>query len=145
MSDYERLIPVLKNVFLKRGLYKRADWAKYLGYNSAYLSGVLNGKEQLTDSFLKKISDEFGINPDWVKTGNGSVFIENDNINSSTSSSDGSISIPSDVWEVIRMQAASLERKDAQIDRVIDLLERQLSNDKKNSVKEESGARAEIV
>ncbi len=31
--------------------------------------------------------------------------------------------MPVQVWEVIRMQAASLKRKDAQVDRLLDILE----------------------
>jgi len=176
MSDYERLTSVLKEVFLKRGIFKKEDWAKCLGYNKGYLSGILNGKEAISDSFLKKISDEFGVNPDWVKTGDGDVFLESENKEPSTPASDGSLTIPAEVWDVLKMQVeglvlkdASLREKDmhierlinllekqisenkentesatARFDRVIDLLERQMSTSKKSTAKGDAGAPAEV-
>lgn len=39
--------------------------------------------------------------------------------------------LPSEAWEVIKKQADSLERKDAQMDRVISLLEDSLNEAKK--------------
>jgi len=41
------------------------------------------------------------------------------------------VSIPADAWNVIKQQAASLERKDRQVDRVIALLEDALNERKK--------------
>ena len=45
MTDLERLNEALKVVFLRMGIYKKADMAEYLGYKSPYFSGSINGKE----------------------------------------------------------------------------------------------------
>ena len=73
---------------------------------------------------------------------NGVESVGADEISSPLSS--GSVSVSAEAWEIIRMQAASLERKDAQVDRVIDLLERQMSTSKKSTAKGDAGARAEV-
>lgn len=48
--------------------------ADFLGYKSPYFSGIINGKEKLSDSFLKTISDKLNINISWILTGNGPML-----------------------------------------------------------------------
>jgi transcriptional regulator with XRE-family HTH domain len=74
MSELERLNDVLKFVFLKIGIYKKADMAEFLGYKSPYFSGIINGKEKLTEQFLKNISDKLGVNIDYILEGKGEML-----------------------------------------------------------------------
>lgn len=74
-------------------------------------------------------------------------FFEEENIEETTtveeptseylSNANKTVSIPSDAWLVIKQQSASLESKDNQIDRVITLLENQISESKKTAVRPE--------
>lgn len=80
MTEIERLNEVLKEVFLSLKIYRKADMADFLGYNSPYFSGIINGKEKLTESFLDKISDKLNINSEWIKTGEGDKFLSSINI-----------------------------------------------------------------
>ena len=48
--------------------------AAFLGYRVPYFSGIINGKERLSDKFLKEISELLHINKDWVLSGEGDMF-----------------------------------------------------------------------
>jgi len=74
MSEIKRLNEALKAAFLKIGIYKKGDMAKYLGYKGPYFSGIINGKEKLTDQFLKTISDKLQINTSWILSGTGEML-----------------------------------------------------------------------
>ena len=75
MDELARLNMALKATFLKMGIYKKADMAEYLGYKSPYFSGVINGKERLSDQFLKNISDKVGISKDYILKGEGDMTV----------------------------------------------------------------------
>ena len=68
-------------------------------------------------------------------------FFEEEKIEEPTSeylsNANKTVSIPSDAWLVIKQQSASLESKDNQIDRVITLLENQISESKKTAARPE--------
>lgn len=76
MSELERLNQALNLAGRKIGYSKKSEIAAFLGYRGPYYSGVINGKEKLSDEFLKRISDLLGINPDWVRTGEGHIMKE---------------------------------------------------------------------
>jgi hypothetical protein len=83
MSDtnqiLERLNLGLKTVFLKKGIQRKGDMAEYLGYKNPYFSGVINGREKLSDSFLNTLSVKLGMSPDWILKGEGEILTaEND-------------------------------------------------------------------
>jgi len=75
MPELKRLNEALKKAFEKKGIYKKGDMATFLGYKGPYFSGVINGKEELSPSFLKRISEKLLINPDWVTSGEGSMLL----------------------------------------------------------------------
>lgn len=78
---------------------------------------------------------------DWLLRGEGDMYVtkEKDQEEETVSGSipEGSVVLPSDAWDVIKQQAASLERKDRQIDRVISMIETEL---KKSVAREEDAA-----
>jgi phage repressor protein C with HTH and peptisase S24 domain len=69
----ERLNIGLKTLFLKKGIQRKGDMADYLGYKNPYFSGVINGRERLSDSFLNTLTQKLGINSEWILTGEGSM------------------------------------------------------------------------
>ncbi len=142
----QRFRDVIRYLRDRELVYNEAQLASKLGIGRSFLSDMKNGRKEITEQTVLKLCELFPfISHEWLLSGIGNMIVENVEYKQMGVPAQNVVSIPTEAWEVIRMQAASLERKDAQIDRVIDLLERQLSNDKKNSVKEESGARAEIV
>lgn len=49
-----------------------------LGVKKSTISGLENGKANLTDRMFKSICKEFNVNAEWLRTGNGDMFIEED-------------------------------------------------------------------
>ena len=134
MDELTRLNAALKATFLKMGIYKKADMAEYLGYKSPYFSGVINGKERLSDQFLKNISDKVGISKDYILKGEGDMTV-NEQVSENNTGvgiignnvNGGSINDHKAVLEMIellRKKDEMLERKDAQIERLLGIIER---------------------
>ena len=107
------------------------------GLSNGYISSMRKG---IGYKALEQISETFPeLNTAWLQTGEGEMLksaqapepaAEAAPIEAPADSS-GFVSIPADAWNVIKQQAASLERKDAQVDRVISLLENALNETKK--------------
>lgn len=120
MTELERLNKAIKQAFLDRNISKKAEMADFLGYKSPYFSGLINGKVGLNESFYEKISAKLGVNITWIKTGEGEMLkTDTPKPISLVENREGVISIPSDVWEVIKNQSASLKAKDDQINTLI--------------------------
>lgn len=144
MDELARLNVALRATFLKMGIYKKADMAEYLGYKSPYFSGIINGKEKLSDQFLKNISDKIGISKDYILKGEGEMTvneqtsenntgvgiignnvngggISNNNVNSGGISQNDE-GIMHKLLDIIREKDAALASKDAQIERLLDII-----------------------
>lgn len=124
MTDLERLNEALKVVFLRIGIYKKADMAEYLGYKSPYFSGIINGKEKMSDSFLKTISEKLHINIQWITTGEGDMTSENRVVQQNQSGDN----INGHSVTVNKTETDSfielLKKKDEQIDRLLSIIEK---------------------
>lgn len=115
------------------------------GLSNGYISSMRRG---IGYKALEQISETFPeLNTAWLQTGQGEM------LKGAGGSADpepaaeaapvedpaGFVSIPAEAWNVIKQQAASLERKDRQVDRVISLLEAALSETKKTGAAAPSG------
>lgn len=69
-----RLMQALREAFKRKGILRKGDMADYLGYKGPYFSGVINGRERLTDAFMNQIEKKLGINPEWVLQGDGDML-----------------------------------------------------------------------
>jgi hypothetical protein len=136
MDELARLNMALKATFLKIGIYKKADMAEYLGYKSPYFSGVINGKERLSDQFLKNISDKVGISKDYILKGEGDMTV-NEQVSENNTGvgiignnvNGGGISNNNDsvmlrMLDLLHKKEEALERRDAEIQRLLDIIER---------------------
>lgn len=109
MTVLERLSESLKMAFHKKNIYKKADMAKYLGYANSYFSEITNGKENLSDSFLKNISEKLGVNTNWVITGEGEM-LKAESMNEQRA--DSPIVLPSiETKRLIELGAEAFEKK----------------------------------
>ena len=136
MDELARLNMALKATFLKIGIYKKADMAEYLGYKSPYFSGVINGKERLSDQFLKNISDKVGICMDYILNGEGDMTVNEPGSENNTgvgiignNVNGGGISNNNDsvmlrMLDLLHKKEEALERRDAEIQRLLDIIER---------------------
>ena len=108
----------LKDFFSRQGLTQQAI-ADRLGVSQSAVSALLNGKP-FGRKNATKWGDEFGIQPSWLLTGEGEMLkTDTPKPISLVENKEGVISIPSDVWEVIKNQSASLKAKDDQINTLI--------------------------
>lgn len=121
-------------------VYNEADFARKLDVGRSFISDMKAGRREITEQTVLKICDLFPfINFEWLLTGSGTMIINMfdsgepaavsppnfDDQEGGVASS--SVSVSKEAWDIIKMQASSLERKDRQLDRVIGLLEDQLS------------------
>lgn len=94
--------------------------ANLMGYTKSSFSQLVNGKVPLSEKFVKKLcSLDPNINEVWIMTGQGNL-LNSDNPNGLTD-----VTIPADVWAVIKAQANGLSARDRQIDDLIGLLQEQ--------------------
>ncbi len=47
-----------------------------VGVSKSAISNIENGNRNVTDQMFKFITSEFNVNEDWLKTGNGKMFVE---------------------------------------------------------------------
>jgi transcriptional regulator with XRE-family HTH domain len=52
----------------------QGDFSKRIEISQSMLSGIESGRETITDRNIKLICLEFGVNEDWLSTGNGEMF-----------------------------------------------------------------------
>lgn len=114
--------------------------ANLMGYTKSSFSQLVNGKVPLSEKFVKKLSSlDPNINEVWIMTGEGNL-LKSDNPNGLNE-----VTIPADVWGVIRVQADGLSARDRQIDDLIGLLRDQLNLLKKSlAPKEENVVSAAV-
>jgi repressor LexA len=55
---------------------KQSDFAKSIGLSQSGYSLIENGKRELNDRICKLISIEYNVSEEWLKTGNGDMFIK---------------------------------------------------------------------
>lgn len=71
MADSERLHEVSKASFPQIGIYRKADGTRLSGCTNPYFSGIINGKEKMSDGCLKTIPEKLHINVKWTAAGAG--------------------------------------------------------------------------
>ena len=80
MEVLDRLNQALQLAGHKIGYSKKSEIASFLGYKLPYYSGIINGKGEITESFLKRISDLLGIDTNWVLTGEGHALMNESSV-----------------------------------------------------------------
>jgi plasmid maintenance system antidote protein VapI len=130
MTELERLNKVIKFIFLKMGIYKKADMAEFLGYKSPYFSGIINGKEKITEQFLKNISYKLGANIDYILTGQGEMTMKSQIIENASgfgivgNNVNGGGINDSAIIDGLLM---AIKKRDEQVDKLLSIIEK-LSN-----------------
>ena len=145
MTDIERVVNLIDWMVFTKKITSRRQLSEKMGYKESYLSQILNGKVPVTEKFLKKLSiTGDGVNFNWLLNGEGEMLTSSDlkqQIENDT------ITIPKEVWSVIKSQAdslrirdESLQSKDNQIDELIKLIKQQMEEVKKINVQKEENA-----
>ena len=75
MSINDRVKSILKSEKVNITLEK---FGERLGVKKNAISAIENGRNSLTDQMTKLICREFNVNEAWLRTGEGKMFLEND-------------------------------------------------------------------
>ena len=119
----QRFRDVIRYLRDRELVYNEAQLASKLGIGRSFLSDMKNGRKEITEQTVLKLCELFPVlSAEWLISGVGSMVVEP----AVRPPVVESVSIPGDAWEVIRLQAASLEKKDSQVDRLLDIIEGQL-------------------
>lgn len=119
----QRFRDVIRYLRDRELVYNEAQLASKMGISRQFLSDMKNGRKEITEQTVLKLCEVFPvISSEWLISGVGSMVVE-PAVHPPVVES---VSIPGDAWEVIRLQAASLEKKDTQVDRLLDIIEGQL-------------------
>jgi transcriptional regulator with XRE-family HTH domain len=65
----------LKIIRLELGI-KQGEFAKRINLKQGTFSDIENGKKHLTERNIKIICAEFGVNEEWLKSGTGKMFVD---------------------------------------------------------------------
>lgn len=56
------------------------EFGQRLAIAQSYLTNIETGKREVTEKIQKLICLQFGVNEEWLRTGNGEMFAENDDV-----------------------------------------------------------------
>lgn len=56
------------------------DFGQRLAIAQSYLTNIETGKREVTEKIQKLICLQFNVNEDWLRTGKGEMFVEDDNV-----------------------------------------------------------------
>lgn len=139
------IIERIKEFIKAQGLNNSA-FEKRAGLGNGYISKVKGSPSpEKCEDILKAFPE---LSREWLFTGRGEMLNPAapadpepaaEAAPASEAPAQGFVSIPAEAWNVIKQQAASLERKDRQVDRVISLLEAALTETKKTGSAAPSG------
>lgn len=92
-----------------------------INVSNGVIAKVLVQNTTLRSDVLSKIADSFpDINIGWILTGKGEMFLQK---SGNTPEEDTRfVKIPTDVWETMQLQTASLKAKDEQVSQLIKML-----------------------
>lgn len=122
----QRFRDVIRYLRDRELVYNEADLASKMGISRQFLSDLKNGRKGITEQTVLNLCEVFPvISSEWLISGIGDMVVQISDSPPESSPSE-TVSIPADAWEVIKSQAASLERKDSQVDRLLDIIEGQL-------------------
>jgi len=71
MSLNERIKELRKNLGLTQ-----AEFGRRIGIVQGHLTGIESGKKSVTQKTLKVICATYGVSEEWLKTGNGEIFVQ---------------------------------------------------------------------
>lgn len=139
MIDSDKLKQLIKRLVFENIVDSQSDFAKQLGYERSTISGMVNGKKPITDSFANKVSETFNVNIDWLRMEQGEMFKDSQKIgdirgsnNTAVAGNGNHVNSETDKFldllktqnEIIQKNSEMLQKRDAQIDELIALLKK---------------------
>ena len=81
MTVQERLKAAISFIRTKRPGMSQAQIAARAGYQATYLSDVINAKVPLSEKFATAFAARYGVNAQWLLTGEGEMIEEGMDVN----------------------------------------------------------------
>lgn len=82
-NDLQRIRELLAGLKISGAILNDSDFATKTGVNRSYVSELRNGKRGLTTNYVEQICSNFpGVSRVWLLTGNGTMFVEENQNNS---------------------------------------------------------------
>lgn len=130
MTDLQRVKKTINWLIFIGFAENEREVAEKLGYKKASLSQILNGHTPLSEKFVKNLcSADENLNEVWILTGEGNMFLDA----KPGMPAPEMISIPKDVWEVIKS-------RDKQVDELVSMLKEQIAENKKTAARQDGNA-----
>jgi hypothetical protein len=133
MNELHRITSAIKYLKKNDFIEKQQDLVNKLGYNKTYISGILNGKIELSSKFIETFCSCFPIiNTEWLLTGEGEMLRTTQNIGDISNSTvvganvnGNGINISHNNFsEMIEGYKDAIKKRDEQIDRLINIIEK---------------------
>lgn len=125
MGEIKRIKKVINWLIYNEVAENERELSEILGYTKSSFSQIVNGRVPLAEKFVKKLcSLDDNINKVWVLKGEGEMFLNNPN-------GENSVSVPNEVWAVLKQQSESLAARDRQVDDMLNMLKEQIEDLKK--------------
>ena len=94
-----------------------------IGASKGVLSRAINNSTDIQSKWIQNIVENYPqYSAQWLLTGEGSMLKTDQELSSSSESE--TITVSREAWDIIKRQAESLERKDAQISDLISILKK---------------------
>ena len=123
--------------YLKYKKISKTEFGRLIGVSSAFVTSMRTSiQPDKIQSIVIKFPD---LNTIWLLTGEGEMLTTPNTIQEQSTDGDV-ITIPKEVWGVIKSQADSLQSRDKQIDDLIRLLREQMDEAKRGHVRKEDNA-----
>ena len=75
MTGIDNLRQAIKAIKFHGLAKNQAEIARKMGYDSSYLSDLINGRYDLSDKFVNKLQEIFNISKEWIYKGTGNMFL----------------------------------------------------------------------
>nr|WP_303328271.1 helix-turn-helix transcriptional regulator [uncultured Butyricimonas sp.] len=124
--------------YIKYTKISERQFCKIIGVSSSYVNNI---NKSIQPDKIDSIAKHFPLlNTGWLLTGEGKMLKQQDD-NTEIASISNYISIPIEVWTVIKNQSESLKEKDQHISELISLLKNEITEFKKTCALKDDTAR----
>lgn len=132
MAKNERLKEIISGIKFRYKIKTQKEIIERMGYTSVTnLSDMLNGNTPISDIFSDKLKEVFKVNPDFLKTGEGSIWIDESVSMNNNNNGNNSAQITGNSNHI--NSSTTLDKALDEISAMRKLLERAIQNNKEQA------------
>ena len=135
MAKNEHLKEAISGIKFRYKIKPQKEIVEKMGYTSVTnLSDMLNGNTPISDIFSEKLKEVFNVNPDFIRTGEGNIWIDESVSNSNNSNGNNSAQITGNDNQINHINnSTTLEKAFDEISEMRKLLEKAIQNNKEQA------------